>query len=79
VEADYLSPARFDDLLDVETEPLAVTAARLMLRQTVLRDGLALFEATVTLVALGPDGGPRRLPADLRGLLPNAPKARALR
>jgi acyl-CoA thioester hydrolase len=79
VEADYLAPARFDDLLAVETEPLAATAARLMLRQSVLRDGLALFEAKVTLVALGPDGGPRRLPADLRGLLPAAHGARTLR
>lgn len=79
VEADYLAPARFDDLLGVESEALAATAARLMLRQRVLRDGLALFEATVTVVALGPDGAPRRLPADLRDLLPPAPGPRAVR
>jgi acyl-CoA thioester hydrolase len=67
IEAEHLLPARFDDVLDVETAPLAAaTGARLALRQTVLRGGDRLFEATVTLVALGPDGRPRRLPADLR-------------
>lgn len=63
IEADYLAPARFDDLLTVDTEAEAASGARLVLRQRVLRDGAALFEARVTLVAMGPEGRPRRLPA----------------
>lgn len=66
VEADYLAPARFDDLLQVTTEVLTVTPARIILSQTVLREGDVLFVAKVTLVALGSDGRPMRLPAGLR-------------
>jgi acyl-CoA thioester hydrolase len=67
--ADYLSPARFDDELVVETEPLRLTAARIVLAQRVLRAGVPLFEAEVTLVALTDAGRPVRLPADVRRLL----------
>lgn len=66
LEADYLAPARFDDLLCVATAPLGLTPARLTLAQTVLRGATSLFEAKVTLVALGPEGRPARLPAELR-------------
>jgi len=66
VVADYLAPARFDDLLEVTTEPLAATAARLVLRQSVQRGAVALFIAEVTLVAVSDSGQPVRLPATLR-------------
>ncbi|WP_375691952.1 tol-pal system-associated acyl-CoA thioesterase [Pseudooceanicola sp. LIPI14-2-Ac024] len=66
VEADYLSPAKFDDQLVVETEPEQVTAARIVLKQVVKRSGEELFTALVTLVALNEAGHPVRLPADLR-------------
>lgn len=65
VEADYLSPARFDDLLEVRSTLLAQTPARMVLRQQVMRGEVMLFAAEVTLVALGEDGRPRRLPAGL--------------
>jgi len=65
VEADYLSPARFDDLLEVETRLAQVTPARLTLDQRVLRGDAVLFSARVTLVALGETGRPVRLPAEL--------------
>ena len=66
IEADYAAPARFGDLLDVTCEPVSATPARATVRQEVLRDGTVLFAATVTLVAMGLDGRPRRLPAELR-------------
>jgi acyl-CoA thioester hydrolase len=69
IEADYLRPARFDDLLEIETDLLAAGGARLELAQTVRRAAEALFAARVTLVALGADGAARRLPADLRARL----------
>ena len=69
VEADYLSPARFDDQLVVETEPESVTAARMVLSQRVTRGGTLLFAAQVTLVALSETGHPVRLPADIRHLM----------
>jgi len=66
VEADYLSPARFDDLLEVETELLETTAARIVLAQRVRRGEALLFDARVTLVALTDAGRPARLPAEFR-------------
>ncbi|ANB33938.1 tol-pal system-associated acyl-CoA thioesterase [Rhodovulum sulfidophilum] len=66
VEADYLSPAKFDDLLTVETDLQRFTPARLVLDQAVLRGETRLFEARVTLAALGAGGRPVRLPAEFR-------------
>jgi acyl-CoA thioester hydrolase len=64
--ADYLRPARFDDLLTVTTEPAGASGARFVLRQQVRRGEDLLFSAEVTLVAVGPDGRPARMPADIR-------------
>ncbi|MGB8622503.1 MAG: tol-pal system-associated acyl-CoA thioesterase [Paracoccaceae bacterium] len=69
VEADYLAPGRFDDLLDVETRARRITGARIELIQRVLRGDEVLFTAAVTLAALTGDGRPARLPADIRRLL----------
>lgn len=66
VEADYLSPAKFDDQLSVCTTVKDVTGVRIILRQDVLRGDTLLFSAIVTLVAIGTDGGPKRLPANIR-------------
>jgi len=69
VEADYIRPAVFDDELVVQTSVESMTAARLVLKQDVMRDGEVLFASIVTLVALGPDGRPVRLPDILRRTL----------
>jgi acyl-CoA thioester hydrolase len=63
VEADYLSPARFDDLLTIETDVIRRTSARLVFRQVVRREDTVLFRADVTVAVLGPEGRPTRLPA----------------
>jgi acyl-CoA thioester hydrolase len=68
VAAEYLSPARFDDLLRVTTAPVTASAARLILDQAVLRGAETLFAARVTVVALRADGRPARLPGALRAL-----------
>jgi acyl-CoA thioester hydrolase len=62
IEADYLAPARFDDVLTVQTAPLGRTGARLILDQAVLRGPQTLFRARVTLVCLDAAGRPARLP-----------------
>ncbi|WP_136634685.1 tol-pal system-associated acyl-CoA thioesterase [Pseudooceanicola onchidii] len=66
LEADYLHPARFDDELEVQTTTEAVTGARIVLRQHVLREGEVLFTAHVTIVAINETGHPARLPANIR-------------
>ncbi|MEM9432729.1 MAG: tol-pal system-associated acyl-CoA thioesterase [Pseudomonadota bacterium] len=66
VEADYLSPAEFDDILLVETAVVELSAARLVLTQNISRQTARLFQSTVTLVCLNGDGRPTRFPAELR-------------
>ena len=65
IEADYLRPARFDDLLAVETRLVQMTAARIVVDQTVRRGDEALFAARVTLACLDGAGRPVRLPRAL--------------
>ena len=65
IEADYLSPARFDDLLAVASRVHSMTPARVVMDQRVTRAGAALFVARVTLVAIGAGGRPVRLPRAL--------------
>jgi len=66
VEADYISPARFDDELHVATSLDALTGARVVLQQDVKRGADLLFSSKVTLVALSADGRAVRLPAAFR-------------
>jgi len=69
VVADYLAPARFLDDLEVTTAWDTVSAARIVLLQDVNRGPSTLFRAEVTIVCLGPDGRPRRLPQEVRAAL----------
>jgi acyl-CoA thioester hydrolase len=69
VEADYLRPAKFDDELRVDTELLAMTGARVEVRQEILRGEERLFTATVTLVCLTDAGLPARVPPQVRAAL----------
>lgn len=66
LEADYLSPAHFDDDLTVRTRTQAITGARIVLNQDVWRGETLLFSAVVTLVALSSTGQPARMPANIR-------------
>lgn len=67
--ADYLTPAKFDDLLSITTAPLQISGARLVLEQQVLRGETQIFVAMVTLVAIGANGAPARLPKALLAAL----------
>ena len=73
IEADYLAPARFDDLLSVATRAEAATGARAVLAQTVERGAETqpevLFRARVTLACLDARGRPARPPAEFRDAL----------
>ncbi len=64
--ADYHRPARFDDLLTVETRTVAVTGARIVLEQDVLRGAERLFSARVEIACLEESGRPVRIPAEIR-------------
>ena len=52
VEADYIQPAVFDDMLDVETWATSITPARMVMQQEVKRGDTVLFRAVVTIVCI---------------------------
>ncbi len=69
VEADYLAPARFDEVVEVRTVVRRVTAARIVLGQDLWRGEDRLFSSVVTLVALHETGRAARLPETVRGAI----------
>jgi acyl-CoA thioester hydrolase len=56
-------------MLEVETDCLETTAARVVLAQRVMRAGVCLVDARVTIVALSGSGRPQRMPAGMRAAL----------
>ena len=69
VEADYLSPARFDDLLSVKTVVTELKGASILMDQDITRDGVTLFRAKMTLVCLNGAGRAQRMPDAVRAAL----------
>ncbi|SMO88932.1 acyl-CoA thioester hydrolase [Thalassovita litoralis] len=69
VQADYLAPARLDDLLTVETETTQLTGVRWILEQRVKLGEDVLFHAMVTVVMMTDTGHPTRMPANIRQLI----------
>jgi acyl-CoA thioester hydrolase len=67
--AEYLKPARIDDVLEVETAVTSVTKASLIMTQTVARAGIALCKAEVQCVLVSASGAIQRLPPVLTELL----------
>ena len=74
VEADYLLPARFDDVIEVRTAVRGVTGARIVLCQDIWRGHDRLFASVVTLVALGAGGRAARMPPEIMAEIRAAPE-----
>ena len=60
---EWHAPARYEDLLTVTTEAIAIRRASAALRQVVLRGDRRLFEADVQIACMDAAGAPRRIPA----------------
>ena len=69
MNCDFLRPAKFDDILTVESSPGEAKGARFEMRQRVWRGGDVLFTAEVTAVLIDRNGRPKRLTTDLRAAL----------
>ena len=65
-EADYVKPARLDDLLEVVTRFVEASGASFWVAQTVRRADETLAEMKLRLVCLKSDGRPARIPERLR-------------
>lgn len=69
MDCHFLQPARFEDELTVETDFKEMAGARFELFQTIKRDETVLFTAAVTVVLIDSRGRPKRITAELAGLL----------
>jgi acyl-CoA thioester hydrolase len=65
MNCDFLRPAKFEDILTVESTPGVASGARFEIQQRVLRGDEVLFTADVTAVLIDGRGRPKRLTADL--------------
>ena len=65
MNCDFLKPARFDDVLMVESRAGDIGGARFALLQKVLRGDDVLFRAEVTAVLIDARGRPKRIPQDM--------------
>ncbi|OUS07597.1 tol-pal system-associated acyl-CoA thioesterase [Rhodobacterales bacterium 52_120_T64] len=66
VVADYLLPAKFDDVLKVETETTSLKGATMQMFQTVKREDQVIFTADVRIAFMSTEGKPTRVPAIIR-------------
>jgi acyl-CoA thioester hydrolase len=62
---EFLRPARFDDVISIETRPMAMAGARFELSQRVLRGDEVLFTADVKVALIDGAGRPKRMPQDM--------------
>ena len=65
VDCRYRKPARYDDLLQINTRIERVTAAKIIHEYTICRDGATLVDATVTLAVIDRKGNLQRVPQTL--------------
>jgi len=69
IDADFIAPARLDDVLEVSLKLTKVGGASLECEQAMRRNGEDLVKMTIRLGCMKLDGGAGRLPADIRTLL----------
>lgn len=71
VDVSYQAPARYNDVLDIETAVVDVTRTSLTFAHAVRRisDERVIVEGAARLVCVDERGKPRRLPEDLLALL----------
>ncbi len=68
MEIDYLKAGKMDDLLEVTTSTREIGGARMVLDQVLKRGDETIATGVVTVVCIGRDGRPHRIPSDLRAL-----------
>lgn len=70
LDADYLAPARLDDMLTIRTSVTTINNASFVMRQEFDCKGQLIFTMNVTLVCVTTsDGKPMRMPQVLRNVL----------
>ena len=68
MDCEFLRPAKFQDVLQVETQPLDMRGARFEMMQTVKRGDEILFTASVTVALIDGRGKPKRATPEMIAL-----------
>ena len=69
LSAEYLAPARLDDMLEVRTRITRLGGASIEAEQDVIREGREIARLTLTLACIARTGRPARLPEAVRAAL----------
>lgn len=75
IEADYMAPARLDDLLCVRTHLIEIKNTSFFMRQNVLRHDKILFAMKILLVFVNDGGKPVKIPLAIRQVFDNEIKS----
>ena len=69
IKADYLSPARFDDILRVDTKIKVVSPVRAYFYQNIFREEKVIFKAELCVACTSNSGKVLRLPEKIKILM----------
>ncbi|MGD0887192.1 MAG: YbgC/FadM family acyl-CoA thioesterase [Thermodesulfovibrionales bacterium] len=69
VEIDYKSPARYQDTIRILTRVQRVRRVALEFSQEIIKENAPLVEAHTTLVCVGKDFKPLRIPDEIKNIL----------
>ena len=68
---EYKKPARFEDVLEVNSEVVSFSKTSILMKQLILRNKDLISEAEIRLVAVNKDGKPSKIPEELKKKLEN--------
>ncbi len=71
MNCEFLRPAKFEDMLDVETRLIEMSGARFELEQVVKRGAETLFSTSVTVAVVDASGRPKRISSEIAAALSN--------
>jgi len=66
VDCQYRAPAKYDDLVQIQTRIAKVTAAKIVHEYTITRDETVIANATVTLAVIDRNGVLQQVPKSLQ-------------
>ena len=63
---EYKKPARFEDVLEINSEVVSFSKTSILMKQLILRNKDLISEAEIHLVAVNKDGKPSKIPEELK-------------
>jgi len=69
INADYFKSARLGDILEVKSVLVKMKAASFVLKQTIYKDKIKIFELEITLAYISFEGKPQKLDTKTKNLV----------